>query len=389
MTLSKTFVSAFLLLPFASPLFAAEPSVVVLKTPDEGIQPQAVVDRQGNIHLIVFKGAPSAGDIEYLVWKKGEKSFSKPIRVNSRDGSAMAIGTIRGAQVCLGRDGRIHVAWNGSGATEPNKNGGVGFFYARSNADGTAFEPERDLMTRSSGLDGGGSIAADDSGRVFAFWHGRTKKDAVGERGRRLYVARSVDDGATFAPEIAVLPDQETGACGCCGMKALAAGDGKVFAVYRAAREGVDRDLTLVESTDGGETFKGSILHPWPITTCPMSSMSFTKGGDGAIMTAWETEGQVYFQRLDDRSTREPRPISPPGARGGRKHPSIARNAKGETLLAWTEGTGWQKGGALVWLVFDAQGRPTKRQGRIDRGIPVWGLPTVVARQDDGFAIIH
>ena len=27
------------------------------------------------------------------------------------------------------------------------------------------------------------------------------------------------------------------------------------------------------------------------------------------------------------------------------KHPVLATNPSGETLLAWTEGTGWQRGG--------------------------------------------
>jgi hypothetical protein len=36
--------------------------------------------------------------------------------------------------------------------------------YSRSNDSGTAFEPERNLMTRTFGLDGGGIIAADSTG---------------------------------------------------------------------------------------------------------------------------------------------------------------------------------------------------------------------------------
>ena len=247
------------------------------------------------------------------------------------------------AQIALGRAGRVYVAWNGSSAAEPNKNGGSGFFVTRSNAERTAFEPERNLMTRSTGLDGGGSISADESGHVYAFWHGRRTEDPAGERGRRLFVARSNDDGATFSPENPALTDQETGACGCCGMKALAIGDKMVFALYRAAREGVDRDATLVQSLDAGETFKGTSLQPWQINTCPMSSMSFCQGDDGAIVAAWETEGQVFLKRLDPNTGLASKAIAPPRAPRDRKHPALARNEHGETLLAWTEGTAWEK----------------------------------------------
>jgi hypothetical protein len=67
----------------------------------------------------------------------------------------------------------------------------------------------------------------------------------------------------------------------------------------------------------------------------------------------------------------------------------VAGNARGETILVWAEGTGWQKGGSLVWQVFDRSGRATEQKGRIEAGVPVWGLATVVAGPDEGFTIIR
>ena len=32
----------------------------------------------------------------------------------------------------------------------------------------------------------------------------------------------------------------------------------------------------------------------------------------------------------------------------GRKHPVVAGNARGETILAWTEGVGWNRGGSVA-----------------------------------------
>ena len=64
------------------------------------------------------------------------------------------------------------------------------------------------------------------------------------------------------------------------------------------------------------------------------------------------------------------------------------QNSKGETLIVWTEDTGWNKGGSLVWQVLDANGRPTGDRGRVDSGVPVWGLPTAVATAD-GFVVVH
>jgi hypothetical protein len=56
--------------------------------------------------------------------------------------------------------------------------------------------------------------------------------------------------------------------------------------------------------------------------------------------------------------------------------------------LDWTEGTGWNKGGALAWQVFDKDGKPTAERGRTD-GVPVWSMAAVFARPDGGFTVLY
>ncbi len=107
--------------------------------------------------------------------------------MNSQPGSAIAIGTIRGGQVAVGRGGRIHVAWNGSNGARPkNPAGGTPMLYTRSEPGGKTFEPQRNLMQRTSALDGGGTIAADRDGNVYVAWHGRTEDAEPGEAHRRM-----------------------------------------------------------------------------------------------------------------------------------------------------------------------------------------------------------
>jgi hypothetical protein len=57
-------------------------------------------------------------------------------------------------------------------------------------------------------------------------------------------------------------------------------------------------------------------------------------------------------------------------------------------LLAWTEGTGWKKGGALAWQVYDNVGNAAKDHGRREGAIPVWSLPAAVAVGDE-FVLVH
>lgn len=362
---------------------AANPKVDLLRTPDAGIQPQAVVDESATLHLIYFKGEAGGGDIYYVRKAKGAAAFSKAIRVNSQAGSAIATGTIRGAQIAIGRNGRVHVAWNGSRQAEPHgPNGSVPMLYARLDDAGTAFEPQRNLMHDGGGLDGGGTLAADRAGNVWVAWHGMG--EVKGEDHRRVYVAHSRDDGKTFAHESPAWTEP-TGACGCCGMRAFA-DRGALYMLYRAATESVDRDMVLLVSRNAGRTFQGSRIDNWKLNACPMSSESIAQS-NGTVEVAWQTEKQVYFATVDPAAAKIAPRIAATGE-GSRKFPSLAINAQGETLMAWAEGTGWQKGGSLAWQIYDKSGKPLGARGEAP-GIPAWSFPAAYAATDGGFTIVY
>jgi hypothetical protein len=379
--------AAAILAIMLSATFAAEVSIV--RTPNGGIQPQVAVDASGTVHLIYYKGKEGGGDVFYVRQKAGEKDFSKPIQVNSHAGSAMAIGTIRGAQLAVGKNNRVHVIWNGGDGAEKAKVNGqevTPLVYTRLNDAGTGFEPERNLITYAAGLDGGSSIAADRFGNVYAAWHGRAPGAVEGEEGRAVYVARSTDDGKTFSKETPATIEK-TGACGCCGMKAFADENGAVYILYRGAREMVNRDEILLVSPKRGAPFKILNKHPWKVEACPMSSAFFApEKGPGAV-ASWETAGQVFFTDVDAKTMSIGKIISPPG-NVKRRQPVAVKNSKGETLLAWSEGTGWAKGGEAVWQVFDAKGAAELEQGR-GEGLPVWDMVAAYAKPNGDFVVIY
>ncbi|MFO0842327.1 MAG: sialidase family protein [Gemmataceae bacterium] len=369
----------------ASRASGAEGTTVLLRTPNHGIQPQVAIDAKGVVHLLYFKGEPAGGDVYYARSEDGSR-FTDPVRVNSGERSVVAAGTIRGAQLALGKNGRVHVAWNGSHKATPKApGGGEPMLYARLDDKGAVFESQRNLIRSAEGLDGGGSVTADGDGNVYVFWHA-PDPGTKGEDNRRVWVAASADEGKTFAPERAA-STEPTGACGCCGLRAFASG-GKLYALYRGAKDVTQRDVHLLRSADKGKTFSGEALHPWEIKTCPMSSMALADAPDGAVLGAWDTKGQVYFVKIDPKTGKRSDPIAAPGAGKGRKHPALAANARGETLFAWTEGTGWKRGGSVAWQVYDQDGKPSAERGRAD-GVPVWGLVAAFVRPDGRFAIVY
>jgi hypothetical protein len=256
--------------------------------------------------------------------------------------------------------------------------------YARLAADGKSFEPQRNLIRERPGLDGGGSVAADGEGNVYVAWH--APGDGKGEAARQVWLARSTDDGDTFAAEHAVLP-KPTGVCGCCGMRVLAPGGGRVLIVYRSATETVHRDVHLLRSDDDGRTFKDVLTDEWKIATCAMSTASATSIARW-IVTAWETQEQIRVAHFATDAPEAGRPVSVPGAAKGRKHPAVAVGTGGRFVVAWAEGTGWNCGGAVAWQAFDADGNAVAGSaGRAD-GIPAWSLPAVVAT-GEGFRVLY
>lgn len=361
--------------------------VTLLRTPDRGIQPQAVMDKDV-LHLIYFKGEPKAGDVFYVKSHDGGQAFSKPLRVNSQPGSVIAAGNVRGAHLAIGAGGRAHVAWMGSMKAAPKgDHHAAPMLYARLNDAGDAFEPQRNLIQTAFGLDGGGSVAADGKG-VYVAWHAPAP-GAKGEENRRVWLTTSTDEGKSFGQETAISP-AFTGSCGCCGMR-VASAAGQPLVMYRGAQDVVHRAMYLLTRDPGKDAFTHVKLQDWDTGVCPMSTMSFAAGTAGTI-AAWETEGQIHFTHLKNGVNAPTSIAEAPGKAGRRRHPAVATNGR-EVLLAWTEGMGWNKGGSLAWQVFDAGNQPQMNAkggdyGRAD-GVPVWSVITAVALPDGRFVITY
>jgi hypothetical protein len=169
-------------------------------------------------------------------------------------------------------------------------------------------------------------------------------------------------------------------------MRAFADDSGAVYILFRAATEKVNRDEMLLVSRQPGAPFEIANAHPWKASTCPMSSATLSQAKNG-VLAAWETADQVYFATVNPKTMQVSTPSSPQG-KGSRKHPVVIENVRGETLLVWTEGTGWSKGGTVAWQLYDANSQPTAQKGRAE-GLPAWSLATAYATPEGNFVVIY
>ncbi len=355
----------------------AEPIVRIERLPTGAVQPQSIIDSRGGVHVVYLAGEARASDVYYMFRKAGEKSFSQPIKVNSQAGSAVAVGTIRGAQLAVSRSGVVHVLWNGSQTALPKQGEGSPLLYACLLPGKQSFEPQRNIMKTSYALDGGGSIAVDGRGQVYIAWHASKTSPPKGETGRAVFLVVSPDDGRTFTPEREISPPN-SGTCACCGLRVAVDEQDRLNVLFRAAFTVMDRDMVWLQSKDQGKSFEVINRDAWRIGQCPMSTAWVRDG-----WLAWESDGKVKYAR---QGVGDLQAFSPVG-NVKRKHPVAVQLKDGSAVLIWTEGTGWQKGGAVCWQTAGKDGKLTgKPQTKSD--LPVWGLATAWAEPNGNDVVI-
>lgn len=382
----RAFTATVALLGF-SLIAQGTPKVEVVRLPSTVMQPVAALDPEsGAVHMAWLRGDPAHSNAYLQTWPGGRPGVDAPMRINDQDGTAIALGTVRGVQVSVGRHGRVHAVWNGSRAagTESERSP---LWYSRRNDSGTGFEPARNLLGETFHLDGGASVTADGSGRVFVIWHAATRREGATEKDRQVFVVQSEDDGKTFGPPRSLTPGG--GVCGCCGLRGITDGTGRLNVLYRAAAMAPGRPMIVLDQATPSIAALAILSDPWPVEACPMSTASLVQdlNPGGRIWGAWETGGRIRLEMVSSGLPKFPEPITVTPESGAR-HPALAVNRNGDVLCAWAEGTGWQRGGRVAWRILSAEGTPVGEPGH-GEALGVWSLPAVLPRTDGSFAVAY
>jgi len=369
----------------ATALHAAE--VHPERVPEAGLQPDARVDAQGRVRLIYLSGDPKAADIHCVSRGPGRGEWSRPQTVNSEAGAAVALGSVRGARLALGCDGILHVVWNGSSKMPPTASGSAPLLYSRSKPGGDAFEPQRALGGKTRHLDGGAAVAADGKGAVWVVWHAALPvppPEGDDETHRAVFLSISRDEGRTFDPPRRIDPPG-MGVCACCGLDVGFGPDGGGWVLVRGAAGKTQRGMRLLTARAGSLDFRTTALDTWELNQCPLSTTRLGWSG-GSAVAVWLSEGRIRWGRP---GTPDPvRVVSDAGRKAN--HPVLVPLEGADSLVvAWTEGTGWQRGGELAWrtvgMTASSQDSPVQRLP----GVPVWGSVAAWRESDGSVTLLY
>lgn len=333
----------FLALVLLAVATSAQPAIVTIHAPHQGRVPEVALDQKGVLHLVYGQEQ----DGFYVQSRDGGKTFTAPVQVNQRAGT-ITVGAERGVKIALGKDGTIHLVWLG----HYQKGGGI--WYTRSTDGGKTFAPERNVQDTNVGSDSP-AIVADASGNVLVFWlDARTGKEEDNPVAHPILLARSTDNGASFARNEIVKYDFAGRACACCRLEARLQGE-DVYIAFRSGYHNI-RDFYLLKGRKTENNFHAVRISEdnWKLEGCPMSGADFRVEKNGQVVVSWMSQGKVYWSKTTTIGF-APR-IAAPASEGAANHPLIVTQRKDVLLL-------WKQGGNLHWARYTMAGKFTGEQG--------------------------
>ena len=279
----------------------AGPALRVSADGSNAAEPAIAAVADGRIFVAwVEHRADKGADVFVREFDSSGSAKADSVRVNPEAGTAKAWRgdppTIR-----VGGNGTIFVGWNA--ATEGSA-GASNLQLSVSSDGGRSFAPpvkvNDDSAPASHGMH---ALAVGDDGRVYMAWlderylagrerSGHHNEMEGGEPNAELYFAVSSDGGETFSPNRRIVGD----VCPCCKASITAPEkDGNMYIGWRQVLPGEFRHISIVASSDKGETFGQPVMvsdDRWKLSACPVSGPSLIQDGD-ALAVTWYSGGEA------------------------------------------------------------------------------------------------
>jgi len=304
--------------------------------------PRLGVDTAGGLHLFAVYDQGSKSRLGLAMSENGGDTLSSPIIPISEAGVSIGSHGEQSPSVAMTRSG-IYALWQEQGA-----DGSLKIMSARSLTWGESFEkPVQVSDTGARAYRGFPSVGVAPNGDIYAVWLDERDITDPNQDTSAVYLAKSTDQGAVFAPNVRV-GDQT---CPCCRPSLAFGANGDVFVAWRRVFPGEIRNIVVSTSQDGGRTFGEPVkVHEdgWEIKGCPDSGPSLVES-NGRLWIAWMTAGKdnrarILVSRSDEAARSFEKPIMVSGDVLDPNHPS---------MKAGNDGT--------LWLVF--QGRAPNTNG--------------------------
>jgi hypothetical protein len=270
-----------------------------------GQMPSLAKGGKNVLHLVYGSG----DSLMYSFSSNNDKSFSVPTLVAVLPG--LAASQMRGPQIAATSEGLSAITCNSAG----------NIFSYIMNEKGKWSQTARVNDADTVAKEGLVALSADGL-NAFAAW-----LDLRGNGHNKIFGARSNDGGKTWSKNFLVYSSPDGSVCECCKPSALIKGD-HIYVMFRNWLNG-NRDLYVVQSSDGGNTFgqakklgKGN----WKLDGCPMDGGAFAVNEAGKIQTVWKRKDNIY--------TCEP---GTPEQQIGEGRNCTMETLNGKNVYAWTE----------------------------------------------------
>jgi hypothetical protein len=218
----------------------------------------------------------SGDSILYIYSTDNGKSFSSPSLIALLP--ELAASHMRGPQIAATSNGLVVTACNNTGDIFSFTKEQSGSWSQTARVNDVDTIAKENLMALSA-----------DGSTAFAVWLD------LRDGHNRIYGAKSTNGGKSWSKNRLVYASPDTTVCECCKPSVAVKGD-NVYVMFRNWLNG-NRDLYLIQSADGGNTFgqaqklgNGS----WALNGCPMDGGGLAINGNGNPETVWNRKGVIY-----------------------------------------------------------------------------------------------
>ena len=247
-------------------------------------EPDLAVDSSGNIYVswnrYYYDADLEQWDYDVVMAKSTNRGATFGTHVKVNDGSDWQYkSSIKVASI----SGNVYVTWT------DRRNGGISdVYFAKSTDGGDSFSANVQVNHYTEQSQGYPEMALDEDEVIYIVWN--DSRNLYKKNGRDVFMARSLDKGDSFEPEIKINDAKIPAAFEYFYPTITAWGKGYVAVAWEDKREGT-YDVYLTRSDNGGSSFRPS----WRLN-------SAEKGSQSVPDIVMDAMGHVHCTWRDERS---------------------------------------------------------------------------------------